>query len=422
MTAVSVSTTPAAVEPHARPGGVTDRSAVNVVSLSPRRELRLRRRAVAGRWSALPAPSKHPDAARLGRTSTHSRLAKCGRAPVGGGPVSLTVGASGSAYYAGVQHCGSVWVCPVCSATICHHRAQELERGLRQLRVTRPDAQVLLLTLTIRHGRSDALSDTLDATMAAWSRGVIAGKGWSQAKARFSILGWARTLEVTLGPSGWHPHLHAMVITKSALSHAELAELRGDIYRRWAGALGRYGLPLPSLERGVRLDPVDPETSGVGAYLTKTPAEHSEEHRVATEVMRGDLKGSWGTTSLTPFELLDLAGSPREPWARHRWAEYEEATWNRRRLTWSRGCRELLGLVEPELSDEEIVEAPDPERTTLAVLSPVQWATLRRHQDGAALVRLLALVEGGHHVQARWWLEGIVGPVLLPGSWAEGGP
>ena len=52
---------------------------------------------------------------------TPMRQRNCGAVPVGD-RVEIRM-KDGSAYYCGLETCGNVWLCPVCSAKIHHRRA-----------------------------------------------------------------------------------------------------------------------------------------------------------------------------------------------------------------------------------------------------------------------------------------------------------
>ncbi len=58
---------------------------------------------------------------------TPQRQRNCGVVPVGS-QVEVRI-KDGSAYYCGLETCGNVWLCPVCSAKI-HRRASELGEAL----------------------------------------------------------------------------------------------------------------------------------------------------------------------------------------------------------------------------------------------------------------------------------------------------
>lgn len=420
------------VEPRSMPADPF----VEAPSLGERRELRMARARVVRRWSRLKTRKQRQvekdneeraKADRLPVPDAVPRPMLCGVAPVGSGVqrtggvggtrVGLSMSASGVGIIQGVQHCASPHACPSCSASIRQARASELERGVENFRRTVPGGEVLLLTMTIRHGRFQPLEQTLGACLGAWSA-IIRGPAWLRCRAKYRIAGYVRSFELTLGSNGWHPHIHAVLFISERLSDEELEALRINMFGRWAGALERAGLERPTLERGIRIDRTEVGQGGVGAYICKPEAVEGEigrgARRVATEILRGDLKSSW--SGLSPFELLDFDGTDLHAWAMEKWQEYEHATWAKRTTIWSRSARALLGLPPIERTDQEIVEEPDPAPTVCGLLDFSQWRELRSRPD--ALVRVLGMMEQGAHAQACWWLETIVGDVERGPGWA----
>jgi hypothetical protein len=59
---------------------------------------------------------------------TPQRQRNCGAVPVGD-TVEIRI-KDGSAYYCGLETCGNVWLCSVCSAKIHHRRAAKLRGAL----------------------------------------------------------------------------------------------------------------------------------------------------------------------------------------------------------------------------------------------------------------------------------------------------
>ena len=70
---------------------------------------------------------------------TPMRQRNCGAVPVGD-QVEIRI-KDGSAYYCGLETCGNVWLCPVCSAKIHHRRAAELREALATWEARRPRGQ-----------------------------------------------------------------------------------------------------------------------------------------------------------------------------------------------------------------------------------------------------------------------------------------
>src|SRR5215467_1107515 len=79
---------------------------------------------------------------------TPMRQRNCGAVPIGD-QVEIRI-KDGSAYYAGLETCGNVWLCPVCSAKIHHRSATELRDAL--ITWTDNGHSASLVTITVPHG------------------------------------------------------------------------------------------------------------------------------------------------------------------------------------------------------------------------------------------------------------------------------
>src|ERR1051326_1873296 len=84
--------------------------------------------------------------ASLRRVSSLRRLASCGL-PLGGPMLVRSIGMTH--YYAGMSTCGSGWACPVCSAKIRYHRADEASRAV--VAALNQGFGALFVTRTIPH-------------------------------------------------------------------------------------------------------------------------------------------------------------------------------------------------------------------------------------------------------------------------------
>jgi hypothetical protein len=123
---------------------------------------------------------------------TPERQRRCGAVPVGD-QVEIRM-KDGSAYYCGLETCGNVWLCPVCSAKIHHRRAVELREALDTWEAQGHAAS--LVTITVPHDMTDRLSRLVDTERAAWKH-VTAGAAWQRLKRKLSIAGHVIALEFT---------------------------------------------------------------------------------------------------------------------------------------------------------------------------------------------------------------------------------
>lgn len=310
-------------------------------------------------------------------SSSFARIIGCGVFPVAGRSVGIAVrsGLDGPCgYEVGVQHCGSVWTCPVCSAKIRARRAVDL--GALCERYTADGGWLVMVTFTMRHSREDSLEGERHAMTRAWSslRQSPAFRDLGP-----EVDGFVCATEVTDGENGWHLHKHVLffvpgssagdagatgcgVRKQAEVLSTDLPTTRlgsvmamiGALAPLWCRLIERHTGKVPVRERAFDMQLMN---SGAGVYLSK----------VGDELTRSDVKGR------SPFGLLHgvAAGEPR---AIARWIEYADTMKGAHALEYSKGLRELLGAL-PELSDDEIV-AQDEGGVIVEWLPASEWYRL----------------------------------------------
>jgi hypothetical protein len=298
---------------------------------------------------------------------TPQRQRNCGVVPVGD-QVEIRI-KDGSAYYCGLETCGNVWLCPVCSAKIHRRRAGELRDALTTWEVKGHAAS--LVTITIPHDLDDPLLKLVDAERTAWKR-VTAGAAWQRLKHRLGIAGHVIALEFTWGDeNGWHPHLHVLLIHNQELDATAVAQVHAHIHSRVAAVCREHSLREPDQLHAVRIDP-NASATAAGAYIVKgahwTPAE---------ELTRGDLKTS-RTGSRTPFQILADFYQTGDSHDRNLWHEYARDTRSLAAVRWSRGLRVvLLGAdTSPEKTDKDLA-AEATEGELVIRFAVVTWRQIR---------------------------------------------
>lgn len=319
----------------------------------------------------------------LWRESSLKRVRYCGRFAAGDTvAVKVTQTADGArAGLGGVQSCGSVHACPVCSEKVNAGRQAELTAGINGWLAG--GGAVLFGTLTLRHNRGHRLADLLDAISPAWNRTTSgAGVAWNGSrrrngdigdKARFGIAGVVRVVETKHGINGWHPHVHFLVFLDAALSPRQVLDLEARMFGRWESALVKMGFSTIR-EVGIDLRPVT-AGDGLGDYFTK--ATYGTTAGGAAYEVTGSHSKREGKGGRTPFDLLRAVVEVGDADALDLWHEYEAATKGRRQLTWSRGLRDRLALGV-EATDEELVEADDLAGETVAELGSGDYANVAR--------------------------------------------
>lgn len=322
--------------------------------------------------------------------SLNRRQKACGRSLARGKTAVEVVVNAGIAHYRGLQSCGSVHTCPVCGPKIRQARSKEIEVGLAVHQAL--GGGVLFVTVTLRHDQGDRLANLLRFVTGAWSAVVGANgssrsdvEAWKADKARFGIVGFIRTLEVTHGANGWHPHLHVLVLTESPLSGPAQVELGELLWQRWSSYIARNGRKAPTREHGLVL--VDVRSHGdVARYMAKV---YDSLHH---EMTRGDLKHG-GRSGRNPFRILGDLVATGDAGELALWHEYERAIKGKRFLVWSKGLKARLGVGEV---DDETLAAEEVGGELLFSITAVQWRSIKRGRGGRGFMCwLLEAVERG---------------------------
>lgn len=270
------------------------------------------------------------------------------------------------AHYAGLIRCASVWWCPLCAAKIAERRRAELVAAVATAKAM--GWQALLMTCTVPHGLGDDINGMLDQMLNAWRRTTTARAGKDMRKL-LGVEGTIRTLEVTDGKNGFHPHFHVLIFARSEFTPLSF---QSGFLPLWQDACVKAGLPCPSDEHGLRVD----DGSWAAAYATKWGLED--------EMVRGHMKTSKAHKGLTPWDMLRdiLKNDSKRSEARFRL--YAEAFKGRRQLYWSNGLKEKLAVEE--ISDDELASMNEEHSLELAELTDQQWRAVLAIRSESALL------------------------------------
>ncbi len=291
-----------------------------------------------------------------------------------------------AAYAAGIATCGSPWACPVCSPALGHRRGEALARALERLQAQ--GYRIAHAVLTVQHTRGDSLATLRRVLSDVWRRVV----GHRRVKKLWSGVAWYRSVEITFGRHGWHPHLHLAIavppgrdpwalkeligawleaveaqgwVAVRDAQYFSVAEGTGDVAEvgKYVGKGGvLWGLPHEVAAGAVKhrahgLTPFQLLAGAFGAWLEGDPALEGvfvlgEDHPLEVEGVPLSLREFCGRAR----KSLEKAGvSPEE--AAWRWLEYAEGTKGWKRTASSRTLTLLLRQVEEELSVRgEVVE------------------------------------------------------------------
>jgi hypothetical protein len=286
--------------------------------------------------------------------------------PVASAVDIMKVSESNRAYFSGLMVCGLVWICPVCAARITEERRQELTSALSNGKFS-----PMLATYTLRHKMNDPLSSMLNRMLEAY-RKMKSGKAWQWLKEEYGWKGSIKSLEVTHGNNGWHPHQHELILLDQSLSKSARNGLKIDLKAKWGASLARCGLDA-SWEHGVDLRTA---SSDIEEYVAKFGYEPivtgwTIEHELTKQPSKKSKKDG-----KTPLQLLSDYGEA-DLRAGRLWKEYAKAFHGKKQLVWSKGLRDELGMGD-ELDDKAIAESVPSEAFVLARLTPVEWKAIRK--------------------------------------------
>lgn len=367
-----------------------------------RRE-RYRRRAVAQRRDVRAARA----AAGLDPYGTDgwakpSRRAFCGRArSIGSVAVKVRHDEDGShAHFSGVQHCGSVWACPVCAPIIRRERAEEITEGARRHIAT--GGGIAMVTFTIRHSRVDGLRDSMRVLADAYSD-MSRSRAFRDWKDERGMVGYITATEITYGMNGWHPHRHVLMLFDRPVSHEQEMALQGELFAMWSHAVERAGGETVSRE-AFDVRAVTRGEEQVASYVTKTI---KGVDGIGAEVSLADVKAGRAAGSINPFQLLDVETAEAE----RLWNEYADATKGRSAIRWSRGLRDALGMGR-ERTDEEIVDELERVGEVRVLISPSLFNRVAR--DYRTACEVLEAAERGDAGFIRRKFGGAGYPTRLP--------
>lgn len=282
--------------------------------------------------------------------------------------------------YAGLQTCGSVWACPVCSAKISERRRVELLGAMTAHHLA--GGAVSMLTMTTRHGRRDDLVLLLEQQAKALE---IFNKDFSVRKvfSEMGIIGQVRALEVTNGRkspknNGWHPHYHILKFGSVVPSLDQLADWEQRLFDRWVTCCVRAGLGAPTREHGLKLH----DGSRAALYATKWGLDREMTSGHTKKALHGE----------TPFDLLrSHLADENDTQCGPLFREFAEAFKGKRQLHWSNGLKKRFAVAES--TDEELAAIQDDDARLLGTVTLDQWRAVLR-VEGRGLVLQLAASGG----------------------------
>lgn len=255
---------------------------------------------------------------------------------------------SKNAYYKGLQTCGSVWNCPVCSARITEVRRQEIAKGVEEAH--KQGYQAVMVTLTFPHQKHMPLKDLLKKQSKALEL-LRKGNVWDLYKIKIKFLGLIRATEITHGQNGWHPHTHELWFIDPKVKEKAF---KAFVLKRWIECLKKANL-LSENPTNAELEAVNKRSVDVkmnckaSDYLAKN--DSAKNWGIDRELSKASSKGK--SKGSHAFEFLAEDTQKNQ----NLYIEFIQAVKGRTQIFWSPGSPGLKKQLKiDEISDEDIAE------------------------------------------------------------------
>lgn len=292
------------------------------------------------------------------------------------------------AHYSGLVTCGSVWACPVCCSVIQNRRRVELSTLIDW--AYKQALAPAMVTLTFPHCRFDRLDNLLERQAAAFKK-FRSGNVWTLFKRRSGFRGLVRSLELTHGRNGWHPHTHELWLIRR-MSEDEQREFLVFLRERWlkcCEAVGLVDAADDAQRAAFMLHSVDVRFEvNDSDYLAKQDA--SRAWGVDREIASGSSKRGRGVVGgVHPHEFLVR----QDKGDRQRFLEYVDAMKGKRQLYWSPGLKKACGV--DDVDDEVLAEESQERADLLGELSADDWVIIRRKRKRAQVLEVAEMGDWG---------------------------
>ena len=271
------------------------------------------------------------------------------------------------AHYKGLQTCGSVWTCPCCASKIEERRRKEVQTVFDWAASKGLDSS--MLTNTFPHGMGDDLKE-LFAGQARALKLFRDDRTYRREMKAIGNVGLIRTLEITHGASGWHPHTHEVKFHREELTQEDANWIRHKLVEPWRNACIKAGLLTNETEELAFYRHALDMKAGftAGDYLQKTDSEKT--WTPAHEISKASSKAG-RRSGKHPFALA-VDGVPGFS---ELLVEYAQATKGKRKLYFSPGLKAKAGV--DELTDEQIAQLDEDRAVRIANVNSA-WSFIQR--------------------------------------------
>lgn len=309
-----------------------------------------------------------------------------------------------NARFGNLISCGSVWSCPVCSSKVTESRREDMQKA--QSAWLLAGGSCLLNTLTYPHETDLPLTESLEAfsmaldfyknsrtykrifgtALATVEQKIKQNKPLKTVKeGEFPRIGTVRSLEVTHGVNGWHPHVHEVLFMTDA-KLLEATRAKDELTHEWVLSLLKAG--LGSREKMSDMYQYAWDIRGgdyVSEYINKFGREPMNINgwTIAHEVTKANSK--YGRVArrivgneehYTPFQLLNYAMNGDDE-AAFLFKEFSANFEGKRMNYWTNGLKDFFGINDK--ADEEVAsEEAEPEEEFVIRLDTEQWRDILR--------------------------------------------
>jgi hypothetical protein len=182
----------------------------------------------------------------------------------------------------------------------------------------------------------------LSEIKSAWSK-MTRHRYFKSWRERYGVIGYIKSLEVTHGQNGWHPHYHFLWLTKEPVDKYARHSMETDLFAIWSKYVTNH------TDRSVtrQANGIEQIKSGqaIGRYLAKT---------IAYELTHGHMKDGKKSGQRTPFQIANDYFQTGDSADEALWREYEQAIKGEHFITWSPSLKHLRTDARTDL---EIAEA-----------------------------------------------------------------
>lgn len=277
-----------------------------------------------------------------------------------------------SAFFTGVTVCGNVWTCPNCAVKVQERRRLEIAKAMDHF-YDKGNMKAVMITFTFPHAFGDDLEAMLERQAGAFKR-LRAGNPWTKFKNRNGYKGLIRSLEVTFGDNGYHPHTHELWFVDK---YADAEKIKADVLKRWETSCIREGL-LSTDEKSInnfREHAIDVKDNvSTSDYLAKQ--DDSRHWGADREIAKATSKAG-RKSGVHPFMFLERFKETGEGVWSGRWLEYTKAFKGKRQLFWSHGLKKEVGI--DEITDQELAIISEDDAKEVIELTKGEWRKTRNN-------------------------------------------